>query len=364
MRFLMLNWRDPENPLAGGAERVTLEYWNALAERGHEAHWWSFNFPGACRESKVKEVRIFRGGSTGTSILAARRWVRSQPGYDLIVDQHHGIPWLAPWWGKTPCIAYIHEVLGPIWKSFYPWPISWIGQIQERLVLRMYRKVPFWTACPGTGEDLKANGVQSIEFIPYGVWTDPLPELPPKFLAPPLNLIVVSRLAPNKRIHHSIQTVAELNRRGIQTRLTIVGAGECEPDLRRWVQNLNLQNEVRFAGKLPEADKDQLLQSAHFLLHQSQREGWGLNVIEANAMGTPAAVYPVRGLVDSTLKNETGLISTEETPESLATEIQNCLKCPDLYQEFRNQAWRRAATFHWNQVLPKAVDWLESQAKR
>ena len=30
MRFLMLNWRDPENPLAGGAERVTLAYLAAL----------------------------------------------------------------------------------------------------------------------------------------------------------------------------------------------------------------------------------------------------------------------------------------------------------------------------------------------
>src|SRR5205814_4761488 len=26
MRFLMLNWRDPRNPLSGGAERVTLGY--------------------------------------------------------------------------------------------------------------------------------------------------------------------------------------------------------------------------------------------------------------------------------------------------------------------------------------------------
>ena len=33
MRFLMLNWRDPGNPLAGGAERVTLGYLAALVRR-------------------------------------------------------------------------------------------------------------------------------------------------------------------------------------------------------------------------------------------------------------------------------------------------------------------------------------------
>jgi len=30
MRFLMLNWRDPSNPKAGGAERVTEAYLAAL----------------------------------------------------------------------------------------------------------------------------------------------------------------------------------------------------------------------------------------------------------------------------------------------------------------------------------------------
>ena len=33
MRFLMLNWRDPRNPKAGGAERVTQAYLEALIER-------------------------------------------------------------------------------------------------------------------------------------------------------------------------------------------------------------------------------------------------------------------------------------------------------------------------------------------
>ena len=41
MRFLMLNWRDPKNPLAGGAERVTLAYLKELVRRGHEVYWFT-----------------------------------------------------------------------------------------------------------------------------------------------------------------------------------------------------------------------------------------------------------------------------------------------------------------------------------
>ena len=65
MRFLMLNWRDPKNPLAGGAERVTLAYLVALVERGHEVFWFGNDFPGAAREEMFQGIKIVRGGGRG-----------------------------------------------------------------------------------------------------------------------------------------------------------------------------------------------------------------------------------------------------------------------------------------------------------
>ena len=150
MRFLMLNWRDPQNPLAGGAERVTQAYLEALVQRGHEAWWFANDFPGASPTATLGGVHIVRGGGMGTSILAAIRWYRRQAPFDLVIDQHHGIPWYAPWWCRTRCVGYIHEVLGPIWSAFYPWPLSALGRCQERWTHWGYRKVPFWTACQAT----------------------------------------------------------------------------------------------------------------------------------------------------------------------------------------------------------------------
>ena len=132
MRFLMLNWRDPRNPMAGGAERVTLGYLAALARRGHEVHWFTNHFDGAAAEDEIEGVRIIRGGGIGTSIWHARQWYRRQQRFDLVMDQHHGIPWFAPWWCRTRCVANIHEVLGPIWSAFYYWPWSALGRWQER----------------------------------------------------------------------------------------------------------------------------------------------------------------------------------------------------------------------------------------
>jgi glycosyltransferase involved in cell wall biosynthesis len=363
MRFLMLNWRDPKNPLAGGAERVTQAYLRALVERGHEAYWFTFDFAGAAREETIDGVRIVRGGGIGTSIAKAIRWYRCQPRFDLVIDQPHGISWYAPWWCRTNCIAYLHEVLGPIWDTFYPWPISAVGRHQDRWTHWFYRNVPFWTACESTRADLHRHGVRNVTIIRYGVYTEALAALPPKELMPPLRLAVVTRLAPNKRVAHCLRTLAVLRQRKVVAHLTIVGGGETEAALRQETARLQLTDVVRFAGLLPEADKDAILRDAHLLLHTSVREGWGLNVIEANAMGTPAVVYPVAGLRESTLHDQTGLVAERETPESLADRIVELLGDDARYQRYRHGAWLRAQTMHWQQILPAAADWLEARAR-
>ncbi len=363
MRFLMLNWRDPKNPLSGGAERVTEGYLAALRERGHEVFWFANAFPGAAPEEEISGIRILRGGGKGTSILAARKWYRRQPWFDLVMDQHHGLPWYAPWWCGTHCVAYVHEVLGPIWDVFYRWPTSKFGKWQERATHWLYRNVQFWTACESTKAGLHRHGVKRVHLVPYGVHTVALPALEPKPISPPVRLIVVSRLAPNKRIEHAIRTLRVLRDRGVAAELTVVGTGDSEAILHALTAELGLNGQVTFTGGLPEAKKDERLRGAHLLLHTSLREGWGLNVIEANAMGTPAVVYPVAGLIESTLHGETGIVADAETPEALASGVQRCVAEPERYQQFRVAAWQRAKTFHWSRVLLVACDWLESQAR-
>lgn len=341
---------------------MTQGYLAALAARGHEVYWFANAFPGCAPNTRIDGIEIVRGGGKGSSIVAARKWFRTQKRFDLVIDQHHGIPWYAPWWCGTNCVAYIHEVLGPIWDAFYRFPWNWIGKTQERWTHWLYRNVTFWTACESTRDLLVAHGVKRVQIIRYGVHTVAVPELESKPLEPPLRLVVVSRLAPNKRIDHAIRTLAALRDRGIAASMKIVGTGEMEGRLRDLVAECRLEEEVTFTGPLKEAEKDGLLRVSHLLLHTSQREGWGLNVIEANAMGTPAAVYPVEGLRESTLDNETGVLARGEWPELLAERIQQLVEDPLAYERLRVAAWERAKAFHWSRILPIACDWLESMA--
>lgn len=363
MRFLMLNWRDPRNPLTGGAERVSLAFMGELVRRGHHVSWFSYAFPGGAAEETIDGIQFIRGGGKFSSVLEAKRWYRNQPRFDLVIDQHHGIPWYAPWWCKTNCISYIHEVLGPIWNSFYTWPLNVIGRWQERLTHRYYADQTFWTPSESTRRDLEMNGVREIKVLPNGCDTKPLMKLPDKNLDLPLRLITVCRLAPNKRVDHAIRALHLLKRMSLPARLTVVGGGEKLEQLQQLAVGLELEGEVEFTGSLPEAEKNDRLQTAHVLLHASVREGWGLNVIEANAMGTPAMVYPVAGLVDSTINGETGWVVSVETPEALAAQLGWLVEHPDEYAKCRQQAWKRSAQYQWPVVLEQACSWLEQQAR-
>ena len=363
MRFLMLNWRDPRNPEAGGAERVSWAHMQALTNRGHEVYWFANHFPNASSQETIDQVRVRRGGSKGVSLFAARRWYREQPRFDLVIDQHHGLPWLAPWWTRTRCVAYIHEVLGPIWSAFFPWPISVAGRWQERWMHWLYRRVTFWTVSESTRRQLLRHGVREVMVFPNGIDVPALPHLESKPITQPLRLIVVSRLAPNKRIDHAIRALDHLRREGITAHLTIVGGGNEQATLRDLTRQLALTGRIQFTGPVPEQEKHELLSKAHVLLHPSLREGWGLNVIEANAMGTPAVVYPVAGLVDSTVDRITGLHANRESPEAMAECLAFLIRNPADYDTYRAQAWERAKELHWSKILPRTCDWLEEQAR-
>ena len=69
LRFLMLNWRDPENPASGGAERVSLAYLAALVDRGHQVWWHAHTFKNAPEEAMLEGVHIRRAGNMASSIL-------------------------------------------------------------------------------------------------------------------------------------------------------------------------------------------------------------------------------------------------------------------------------------------------------
>jgi glycosyltransferase involved in cell wall biosynthesis len=76
---------------------------------------------------------------------------------------------------------------------------------------------------------------------------------------------------------------------------------------------------VHFRGRVPDEVKHDLMARAHVHLAASVREGWGLVVTEAAALGTPTIAYDVPGLRDSTRAAHGVLVAPR--PEAMAGQL-------------------------------------------
>lgn len=363
MRILVLSWRDLQSPRAGGAERVTFEHMRRWAAAGHDVTLFTASYAGAAAEDEWSGVRIIRRASEKTIHLAAQHWFRRQrQPVDLIVDEIHGLPFcsIPLVYAGIPRIAWIFEVLHDIWFSMYPLPVASVGRIVEKATLRWYGhcRIPFVTDSQSAAADLVASGIgaEHITVIAPAIDRAPLPHLPEKERRP--TLIVVGRIVRSKRVEDALTALAHVRRQAPDCQLWIIGAGADDyvAELRRLAAQLAVADSVQFLGRVDEEEKYARLARAHVLIHPSQREGWGINVIEANAMGTPAVGYRVPGLRDSIMHGETGLLCPPRDPLSMAEHLRSLLAAPSAYRLMQERALAWSSRFTWDAAAARSLE--------
>ncbi len=360
-RILILNWRDISHPRAGGAEKVTHEIARRWAQWGHHVTQFSALYPGAASEEEIDGVRILRAGRQDTVHWEAFRGYRRRllGCCDVIVDEVNTIPFFAPMYAREPVVMFCHQLAREVWHYEAPFPLSVVGFVAEPLYLRAYRTTPFLTVSESTRNDLRRLGLKGPGFIVRNAIDLPaatrLPALDSK--ERDLTLVFVGRVVPSKRVDHIIRALSHLHRRGYaQARLWIVGAWDdrYKRALDKLIAEHALGESVIFWGRVEEATKERCLARAHVVVMTSVREGWGLAVSEANAVGTPGVVYDVPGLRDSTLHAQTGIVCTRNDPESLATSILALCGNRDYYARLRYAAWTMARQLTWDRTATQA----------
>lgn len=360
MNILILNWRDPKNPKAGGAEIATIEHAKAWVQSGYSVDWFTSAFPGAKKEEVIDGVRIIRkGGSITTHLYAPFFYLTQKKQYDIVIDEIHGLPYLTPFYViKKKKLAFIHEVADSVWDAMFPFPINKLGTLFERLSLLFYKSVPFITVSESTKNDLLSLEIKNITVIRNGVH---IRKIEKKKESKP-TFIFVSRLVKMKGVEDILKAFHIILQFESQARLWIVGEGE-----ETYVQYLKktgvlygISKSITFFGKVSEEKKYDLLKRAHLLLHASVKEGWGLVVIEAASQKTPAVVYDVSGLRDSVKNGKTGLVVHPNTPEMLAKQTLTLLQDQDRYQRIQNEAYIWARSLTWKEATEKSLHLLES----
>lgn len=360
MRILICSWRDIGSPRAGGAERVTFEHARRWVAAGHQVTLFTAHYPGAAAEDILAGIQVVRRGSETTVHLAAQHWYRRQRRRpDLVVDEIHGLPFGTPAYAGVPVVAWIYEVARDIWFRMYPLPVAAAGWSLEAAALRCYARtgVPFVTDSRSTAADLAALGVASerLTVIEPAVNRAPLTHAAEKESVP--TLVFLGRLVRMKGVEDAVTALAVARRRLPECRLWIVGGGEAGylAQLQALTVRLGIEGAVEFTGRVSEEEKYRRLARAHALLHPSQHEGWGINVIEANSVGTPAIAYDVPGLRDSVLDGVTGVLCPHGQPAALAEAVCSLLADPERYAAMQCRGLEWSGRFTWDAAAARSL---------
>ncbi len=366
-KILLLNWRDRSNPQSGGAESYTEEIAQRFVRAGASVTLFTSQHQGAPASETLNGYKVVRqGGRFGIYFAAARYLRRHANDFDAVVDFQNGIPFFAPLWvpAKMPVICVVHHVHQRQFDMYFHWPMNQVGRLLEgRVSRRVYKNLPFVAVSPSTRAEMRGelrlrnpiyivpNGMDILE--PSGTPRSPRP-----------TVAVVTRLVPHKQLHHLVEAVPDLLVNWPDLRVTIAGSGPAGEGLEAQARQLGLEKVVTFPGRVSEETKHQLLAEAWLTVAPSMAEGWGLTVMEASAVGTPAVAYDVPGLRDSVRHGITGWLV--QPGESLATTLNGAiaeLSDPQRQRAIGAQAMRWAANFSWDSSADRLASVLVSEMR-
>jgi len=151
-------------------------------------------------------------------------------------------------------------------------------------------------------------------------------------------LLTVARLVPRKGHDMVMQSVARLRRDFPRLKYLIVGKGPEEPRLRQLAAELNIEQNVVFAGLVPQQELADHYRLADVMVmpnraENGDMEGFGMTFLEASATGKPVVGGRSGGAAEAVSDGITGTLVDPNDVEDLTAAIHELLSQP-----------RRAAT--------------------
>jgi len=167
-------------------------------------------------------------------------------------------------------------------------------------------------------------------------------------------LLMVGTLEPRKNHATAMQALARLKAASFPHRLLIVGGqGWLFEPIQKMVADLNLNDDVSFAGYVSAADLPALYAGAACVLQPSLYEGFGFPVLEAMACGAPVVCSDTSSLPE--VAGDAALQVMPTDAEAWAAAIGRVLTEPGLADVMRTKGLVQAAKFRWDRCAQETV---------
>ncbi|MFG0290845.1 MAG: glycosyltransferase [Rhodopirellula sp. JB044] len=168
---------------------------------------------------------------------------------------------------------------------------------------------------------------------------------------PPIRLIAIGRLEPEKGLTRLLEALATLNRNGTSQnwRLKILGDGSELPRLRSFVVEHGIESRVEFCGWVDSVWP--LLAESDVFILPSHYEGFPSAMLEAMAGGLAVVAVDAGGGVRSVIRNGENALLVENSSESLVEGIQTILSDNLLRERLASRAPEVCDRFGWEAMV-------------
>lgn len=199
--------------------------------------------------------------------MLAASATRRRAGFRLVADWYE--VWTRAYWER-----YAGRVVGTI---------GWL--VQRGCVRTRHRA---FCISHLTERRLREEGFRGESSVLPGLYAGPVEPSPTKSVE---SLVVYAgRIVREKRVSLLVRAVAEARRQLPELRLEVIGDGPDRERVEGEAALLGLGEHVRFRGRCSQEEVEAAFARASCVATASEREGYGLIVVEAAARGTPSIV--------------------------------------------------------------------------
>jgi len=269
--------------------------------------------------------------------LLAASAIGRRRSYELVVN------WIEVWTKD-----YWRQYAGPV--------IGTSGWLVQRACILM----PHIAYCLSRmhAERLVAEGYRGTPTILPGLYAGPVEPTPAERVDRAL-VVYAGRHVQEKRVDALVRGFTIARQEHPELRLELYGDGPERPHVAKLVHALGLDSSVRLHGRRPEGEVADAIARAACLVTASEREGYGLVVVEAAAHGTPSVVVagPENAAMELVEDGVNGIVAPDASPEILGAALVRAVEAgPSLRESTSRWFAENAPTLRIDASLDLVAD--------
>ena len=366
-------------PTFGGSGVVATELGKALADRGHQVHFVTYNQPA--------RLDFFSENLFYHEVAVSKYPLFEYPPYELalasrlvdvvrfekldILHVHYAIPHAsAAFMAKQILMTY--GIFIPVVTTLHGTDITLVGKD------RTYSPVVTFSINKSDGvtavsENLRQETFEFFDieneirvipnFIDLNRFSLKAKDHFKKAIAPAGEKILVhtSNFRKVKRTKDVIRIFAKVIEK-IPSKLLMVGDGGERTECEQLARDLDVADDVRFLGKQDAIEE--ILSVSDLFLMPSQSESFGLAALEAMACKVPVISSNAGGLPELNVNGETGFLKETGDIDGMAQDAIYILEDPERLNTFKENALARARQFDLSLILPKYENYYNEVIER